>query len=109
MNEHDHFSNVLDVEAHEESMESAFHETHSGFAADEDEARPRETQAPRKKKIPTLLLIAGGMVGFVVVGAGYNHFFGSHPQPAAMTAMANAMPADTGETPLPSGDAATQQ
>ncbi|RDU98734.1 hypothetical protein [Trinickia dinghuensis] len=111
MNEHDHFSSVLDVEAIEESLDSHFDEGHSGMAADSDEAQAHEPQAPRKKPIPKALLLVGGMVAFVVLGAGYQHFFGAHPQYAAspgMTGSGTGGP-DAGDTPLPSGTAITQQ
>lgn len=108
MNEHDHFSNVLDVEAHEESMEADFDGAPASFAADEDDARPHEMRAPRKKRIPTLLLVVGGMVGFVVVGVGYNHFFGTHPQTVSATSMSGGASVDVGETPLPSGASPVQ-
>lgn len=109
MNEHDHFSSVLDVEAVEESLEHHFGDPEAGIAADPDEAQAHEQQAPRKKPIPKALLLIGGMVGFVVVGAGYQHFFGTHPPSPAPAAMMGSSGLDGGDTPLPAGTAITQQ
>lgn len=109
MNEHDHFSSVLDVEAVEESLEHHFGDNEGGIAADADEAQAHEQQAPRKRPIPKALLLIGGMVGFVVVGAGYQHFFGAHPQSAPPVAMMGSSGLEGGDTPLPAGTAITQQ
>ncbi|PMS17090.1 hypothetical protein C0Z18_21800 [Trinickia dabaoshanensis] len=109
MNEHDHFSNVLDVEAVEESHERQLDDGFSAMAADDDEARAHEPQTPRKKPIPKALLLAGGMVAFIVVGAGYQHFFGARPQSFAQSGMLDSGAGDAHDIPLPSGTAITQQ
>ncbi|WP_116138422.1 hypothetical protein [Trinickia diaoshuihuensis] len=108
MNEHDHFSSVLDVESIEEPLEPHF-DGHAEFAADDEEAQLHEQQAPRKKPIPKALLLVGGMVAFVVVGVGYQHFFGQRPQSGASSGMLGTASADAGDTPLPTGTAITQQ
>lgn len=109
MNEHDHFSNVLDVESVEESHELHFDDGHSGMAADVDEAQAHGVQAPRKKPIPKALLLVGGMVAFIVVGVGYQHFFSAHSQSSVPMGTQENGSGDPPETPLPTGTAITQQ
>lgn len=96
MSEPDHFSTVLDVEAHEQ-----FHD-HSGDDGEHDGAdgygdfHERESEAPKKKSLPTPVLILGGMVVFIALGGAYQHFFGAKPQSEIMSAPPANPSADTG-------------
>lgn len=95
MSEHDHFSNVLDVEAHEQPHQHRFDGgEHEHDDDDYGDSRAVESNVPKKKSIPTPILIVGGMVAFIVLGAGYQHFFGAKPQ----SALSPSSAADAGET-----------
>ena len=96
MSEPDHFSTVLDVEAHEQLHD------HSGVGAEYAGAdgygdfHEDEPKVSRKKPIPTPVLIIGGMVVFIAIGAGYQHFFGAKPQGEIMTAPPASTSAEAG-------------
>ncbi|RKP47580.1 hypothetical protein [Trinickia fusca] len=103
MSEQDHFSNVLDVEAHEEPHEPHFGAADYAGADEYGEFGKEQTQVQvPKKAVPKLLLIAGGMAVFVVLGVGYQYFFGAKHQSAAnnnMNASADAIDTGTGGNP----------
>jgi hypothetical protein len=96
MSEPDHFSTVLDVEAHEQlhdhSGDGGEHAGADGYGDFHED----EPKAPRKKSIPTPVLIIGGMVVFIAIGAGYQHFFGARPQSEVMTAPPASTSAEAG-------------
>lgn len=112
MSEQDHFSNVLDVEAHEEPLEPHFGSADYAGADEYGEFGKEQAPTPKKKSLPKPLLIVGGMAVFIALGVGYQSFFGAKHQGAAnnnVNASADAIdtgaggnPA-TGVPPLPQG------
>ena len=112
MSEPDHFSTVLDVEAHEQLHDhSGYEGEHTGADGYGDSHEP-EVEPRKKKSLPTPVLIIGGMAAFIALGAGYQHFFGARPQteisaPPPVTASAETggmIAANSGQQtpPLPS-------
>lgn len=96
MSEPDHFSTVLDVEAHEHLHDHSGDEgEHTGADGYGDFHEP-EVEPRKKKSLPTPVLIIGGMVVFIALGGGYQHFFGARPQTEIPTPPPASASAETG-------------
>jgi hypothetical protein len=92
----DHFSTVLDVEAHEHLHDHSGDESeHAGGNGYGDFHEP-EVEPRKKKTLPTPVLIIGGMVVFIALGGGYQHFFGARPQTEIPTPPPASASAETG-------------